>query len=660
MRRIALIVSVLLLVVLPVAAQDGDTYTDPQGRYTLPIPTNWTVTESETGDYILLTDPDEQILVYFATFEAGEDLQTPIDKLWALVDPEFDLPVQTTQEITDEALLQGYDANLTVIYDTGDVMQLVVASNATFEDIAYVSIVEAPLAAIQQRAAQLQQIVPEITAMESEDLTDAAVLPVDAAMLAEVERIVEKYMAELDIPGAAVAVVQGGEVVYAEGFGVKDRETGEPITPQTYMMIGSTTKTMTTMAMATLVDDGLMNWDTPVVDILPSFAVADPEMTEQITVENLVCACTGVPRRDYELIFNYGDLTAENIVEQLATFEFFTDFGEAFQYSNQMVAAGGYVAAAADGAAYGNLFDGYVDLMQSRIFDPIGMAATTFDFDRVVTSGDYATPYGITLDNEFIAIPLTYEAFGLPIAPAGAVWSTLDDMTRYVMTAINVGVTPDGTRVVSEDNLRHTWEPQVPISNAASYGLGWIIEDYNGVPIYSHDGNMLGFTAGMAFLPQGDTGIIVLTNGRATNQFNQVVRERLLELIFDREARIEAQFDALLGTGGDDSDDDSDDYGELDTDLIENYLGEWTNDALGTVTLSLTGGNIFEPLALVLDAGEFQVEIRNLPDAEDESEYYTFETPLEGLPVFFNEDDNGSPIFVIGSGLFEYTFTPVE
>src|SRR5690606_10482055 len=141
--------------------------------------------------------------------------------------------------------------------------------------------------------------------------------------------------------------------------GTRDPATGEPLTPDTHMMIGSIGKTMTTMLMATLVDDGLMQWDTPVVEILPEFEVADPTLTEQMTVRNLVCACTGVPRRDLELLFNANELSAEEIVESLATFEFFTDFGEAFQYSNQMVATGGYVAAAAAGGEYGNLYDAY-------------------------------------------------------------------------------------------------------------------------------------------------------------------------------------------------------------------------------------------------------------------------------------------------------------
>src|SRR5690606_25192860 len=126
--------------------------------------------------------------------------------------------------------------------------------------------------------------------------------------------------------------------------------------------------------------------------VLPQFAVADPELTETMAVRHLVCACSGVPRRDLELAFHYGHLTAEDIVESLRSFEFFTPFGEAFQYSNQLVATGGYVAAAADGAAFGELFEGYAASLERRVLKPIGTNDPTLSIDQVVSRGEYAFP----------------------------------------------------------------------------------------------------------------------------------------------------------------------------------------------------------------------------------------------------------------------------
>lgn len=153
-------------------------------------------------------------------------------------------------------------------------------------------------------------------------------MPFDEALIAEFEAYLVEKMNQLEVPGAAVALVRDGELVYANGFGVRDLDTGEPVTPETRMMIGSSTKSMTTLLMAMLVDDGDFAWDTPVTDILPTFRLADPAVTAEITMRNLVCACTGVPRRDFEWLLNASELDAEDIIESLATFELFTEFGE--------------------------------------------------------------------------------------------------------------------------------------------------------------------------------------------------------------------------------------------------------------------------------------------------------------------------------------------
>jgi CubicO group peptidase (beta-lactamase class C family) len=416
------------------------------------------------------------------------------------------------------------------------------------------------------------------------------------------------------------------------------------------MMIGSTTKSMTTMLMAHLVDEGAFAWDTPVVQVFPDFRVVDPEITEQITMKNLVCACTGVPRRDLEWLFNAEGLSAEEIVESLADFEFFTDFGEAFQYSNQMVATGGYLAALAAGGQYGQLYDAYVALMQDNILDPMGLTSSTFSFDEVRASGAYATPYGKTLLGENIALSLEVEQVLVPMGPAGALWSNVLDMARYLEVLLNDGATAEGTQIASAENLAVTWEPQVDITADASYGLGWIVEAYKGVPVISHAGNTFGFTSELAFLPEADLGISILTNQRVS-ALNNVVRYRLLEMVFDQESEVEEllQFQLELQEGA---------YANLrdslqaavDPDVVADYVGRYTNADLGEVTLALQDG------ALMLDAGEFQAEIRARKDEDGEISYLTFVTPLEGLPVEFTTGDNGEPIMILGIGVLEYTF----
>lgn len=654
--RMTIVLLALLALPLVALAQEGqggdETYTDPQGLYTVPIPTNWTATESEDGSYVLFTDPDEKILIYATAVEAADDLAGLMNEFIKKVAPDFDLEVRTTNDVSDPALLQGFERSLSIVYDT-PLTRVVVADASVFEGIAYLSYLDADVATLQRRSAQLTYLSTgfKVTAMEQTDLTGVEALPITEEMLAQLEAFIEKALELSEVPGLSVAVVQDGEIVYAKGFGVTEMGGSDPVTSDTYMLIGSITKTMTTMVMATLVDDGLMDWDTPVIDILPTFQVADPDITQQLTMSNLVCACTGVPRRDFELIFNAKNLTAEDIVEQLATFEFFTDFGETFQYSNQMVATGGYVAALAAGASYDNLYEGYVQMMQARIFDPIGLERTTFSFEQVTADGDYATPHGATLDSEYVVVPLEIESgFLRAIAPAGGVWSTANDMAQYIITALNDGVAPDGTQVVSADNLNMTWQPQVAISADLSYGLGWVIENYRGVRVLWHDGGTLGFASQMAFVPDAGVGVIVLSNGQGAQVVTQSIRERLLELVFDQEPKIEAQLDSIYGKP--DASESVDRYGVLDPDAVEPFLGAWTNDALGAVTL------VLEDDQLILDAGEWRTELRPYLDESGEFLFYiTYSAPLAGVDVHLNTADDGSPALVVGSGVTEYPFT---
>lgn len=398
-----------------------------------------------------------------------------------------------------------------------------------------------------------------------------------------------------------------------------------------------------------------MTWDTPVVDILPTFSVADPDLTQEIVVEHLVCACTGVPRRDFELLFRAADLSAQDIVESLGTFEFFTDFGEAFQYSNQMVATGGYVATLAAGGSYNTLYDDYVAIMHERVIDPLGMDQTTFSFEEVVNNGNYAMPYGATLLGDYELLPLTVEEFATPIAPAAAVWSTVNDMAKYVIMALNEGAAPDGTLIVSPESLHHLWEPQIDITADVSYGLGWIIEDYHGQTVITHGGNTLGFSSDIAFMPEAGLGIVVLTNQQAS-ALPDAIGYQLIELLFEQEDELDAQIDyALEQAETSIAELEAELEADIDPATIEPYLGHYVNEALGDITIEM---QVDVP---VMDVGEFVIDFSLYTGDDDEKvDTYMFtNAPLAGLTFLFDDQD-GEPVVVLGAGLTEYIFTRAD
>lgn len=637
-------------------AGNSSVYEDPAGRFSVPIPTSWSAEERD--GYAYLYSPGELLNVSILVAETG-DIKQALADAWAIVDPGFD------QEIVDTTVIPAsmLDAFVLYTYKVGDGQDFIVQVEVrVHEGLAYVLIFHADLTEAQQRQAQIQIIDSgfEIAALEKIDLSGAEALPLTADFIAELEAYIETALDTYLTPGVAVAIVRGGEIVYANGFGVRNPE-GDPVTPETRMLIGSTTKTMTTLLMAQAVDEGAFTWDTPAVEILPSFAVADPDVTQRITMEHLVCACTGVPRRDLEMLFNANDLSAEEVIESLSTFRFFTGFGEAFQYSNQMVAAAGYLTALAEGGEYGALYADYVALMEERIFEPLGMDSTTFSFEEAVTSDNVAQPYGMYLDFSFEPIPFADEEFWLePIAPAGAAWSTVFDLANYMIMELNEGVTVDGTRIVSAENLAHTWQPQVPISAADDYGLGWIVSDLNGLKMLSHAGNTFGFTSEFAFLPEHDLGVVVLANQRVS-LLPGAIGMQLFEMLFEQPLTADAELQFAFGQM-------RNQFLEIgkqiapaaDPAIAARLTGSFVNAALGDVTIRLA-----EDGMLLLDAGEFQSELWHYTGEEQAADeesvtFIIYDPPLAGSSLSFTPDEDGVYQMTLGEGVNEYVFERVE
>jgi CubicO group peptidase (beta-lactamase class C family) len=637
-------------------ATQSDSYIDPQGRFTVPIPANWSATTRD--GYAWLTSPQEEIEVAIVVVP-GEELEAGIAQAWATIDPAFDTPVLKVTEVPPYG---GVERVVSVDYDTDDSSVVVAALGLLANGNSYALLFHGDLIAISQRSAQLSIIQTgfQIAGMKEVDLAGVQPLPFSDEIRAELESYIQRKLTEYGVPGVAVAVVQDGEMVYAQGFGVREVGGNAPVTPETLMMIGSTGKTMTTMLMATVVDDGLMSWDTPAQEVLPQFAVADPELSEQITMRNLVCACTGVPRRDLQLIFNADDLSAEDLVESLQEFEFFTEFGEAFQYSNQLVATGGYAATAATGAAWGNLYDAYVAEMEARIFSPIGMESTTFSFEEVLADDNYALPHTIGVETPYEVAPVTMERVVEPVAPAGAPWSNVLDMARYLLTELDEGVAPDGTRVVSAENLAETWQPQVPYDANISYGLGWFVDEYKGQPMLQHGGNTLGYTSDLAFLPESGVGITVLSNGRATSAFNDAVRFRLLELLFEQPMEYDAQADFAHQSVREMVAEPVLEAMPVIAEAVASFLGSYTNADLGKLEM------VWADETLFFDVGEFRMEVRALPAEKgtngdaDVKEYIIYGAPMTGIPLRLEMGEDGQPVVIFGAGVDEYAFTPVE
>ncbi len=297
---------------------------------------------------------------------------------------------------------------------------------------------------------------------ERESFANRKAHTLDADRIAELSRFVKKAMELTGVPGVSVGLYQEGHVVFAGGFGV--REMGKPTSPDanTRYMVASNTKALVTLMLAKLVEEKRISWDSRVIDVFPGFKLGDAQTTRQVLVKHLICACTGMPRQDLEWLLNFRDLTPDKVLTLLGTMQPTSGFGELFQYSNPMAAAAGYMGGhlVHPDVEVGAAFD---ETMQSYVFDPLGMRNTTMDF-ALAQLGNFATAHAPDVDGHMTLAEARANYSVVPIRPAGAVWSSVDDMLNYVAMELAEGRLPDGKRFIDRNVLLERQAPQVVLS----------------------------------------------------------------------------------------------------------------------------------------------------------------------------------------------------
>jgi CubicO group peptidase (beta-lactamase class C family) len=319
---------------------------------------------------------------------------------------------------------------------------------------------------------------------------------------------IERDRIDLHIPGVALAIVRGDEVIFARGFGLADVSKKTPVTPNTAFFIGSSTKAFTAMLVGMLVDEGKMSWDDPVEKYLPEFklAVQSKDPNDRATLRDVLSHRTGFTRMAY-LELNPG-LSSDEILRRASVAQAFAPFRQRFLYNNVHYLAAGSAAAAAAGMSWD-------ELIKARILTPLGMTATRTT--RKVWS-DPGTARGYRWNearNEFE--PQTVETQGVyvdRVAPAGAISSTARDMTSWISFLLRQGVN-DGKALISPASLTTMWTPQISIGDSNGYGRGWFVRSWQGQRLIEHGGAIPGFRAEVGLLPDSNLGFVVLTNSES-------------------------------------------------------------------------------------------------------------------------------------------------
>jgi CubicO group peptidase (beta-lactamase class C family) len=357
----------------------------------------------------------------------------------------------------------------------------------------------------------------------------------------QLKQFVADGMKALDVPGVGLAFIADGKIVWEGGLGVRALGDPTPVDAHTRFMIASNTKSMATMLLAKLADQGKLRWDQKVTQLYPAFRLGDDATTASVEVRHLICACTGLPRKDMEWLFaTTAQTPASDTFRQLAATQPTSKFGEAFQYNNLMASAAGYVAGQLfhPGMELGAAFDKAV---ADEIWAPLGMADSTFSF-AVATSGNHASPHGTALDGTTVrasAGEMVNRTIA-PFRPAGGAWSSPHDMIRYVGLELAEGRLPDGKQLISKDNLFARRARGVPTGENMWYGMGLSEDARWGVSVIHHGGDLLGFHSDMMWVPSANVGAVILTNSDDGVYLRGPLLRRLLELLYDGKPEAEA------------------------------------------------------------------------------------------------------------------------
>src|SRR5207302_2083408 len=466
----------------------ADTPRVTPGGATFTVPSGWSIV---TGKNLVILEPPETDTHIAIVDSQAADARAAVTVGWAAYKPETKRPLKL---VKPRPAREGRDDRQVFDYETSPNERAVVQALALRAGGRWtVVILDGSEPTVEKRSAPIGLIFESLRpkGYQRESFAGRKPQPLDVAHIAQIKAFVETSMQELGIPGASMALIDGGKVVYEGGFGARELSKPERVDENTLFMAASNTKGMTTLLLSELVDEKKLKWDQPVIDVYPNFKLGDAETTKKVLVKNLICASTGLPRQDMEWLFEFKNATPESTLALLGTMQPTSKFGEVFQYSNLMAAAAGYIGGH---VVYPNrkLGAAYDEAMQQKIFDPLGMKSTAFDYARAL-AGHHASPHADDVDGKPTVASMAINYSIVPARPAGGVWTSAGDLIRYVQLELALGKLPNGKQLVSAENLLARRAPQTALGEDATYGMGLIVDRRYGVPVVSHGGSMSGF-----------------------------------------------------------------------------------------------------------------------------------------------------------------------
>jgi len=416
--------------------------------------------------------------------------------------------------------------------------------------------------------------------------------------LAGIDAKLQPLLSVWKVAGFAVAVVDKNKILYAKGFGYGDYEKKIPVTPNTLFAIGSCSKAFTSSLLGLLRNENKIDFDKSPTLYLPELSFFNNEMNTQITVRDMMCHRTGLPRHDFSwYLFNTD--SRDSLLLRLKYQEPTAGVRQRWQYNNFMFMVQGMIVEKISGVSW-------EQNIKDRLFQPLNMTRSDVSIAELEKSPDAAIGYKVKDDKDIVKTDY-YPIRGM--APAGSINSSVNDMANWVMAWINGGKF-NGKEILPHSYVTEAISSQMVVAGGlpskehpdlqfANYGFGWGMTSYKGHYRVEHGGNIDGFSASTCFFPSDSIGIIVLVNQNGSSVpsiVRNIIADRLLGLtptdwskeLKDaadkgkkeaKEAKAKVSVNRKTGT--------------KPSHLLEEFEGRYSNPGYGTIIVRVKKDSLF-------------------------------------------------------------------
>ena len=421
----------------------------------------------------------------------------------------------------------------------------------------------------------------------------------------QLNETISSTLSAWNIPGAAVAIIQGDEE-FTRGFGVREAGNSGNVDADTIFAIGSTSKAFTSALIGMLVDEGKLGWDDPVVKHLPDFELYDPWITQNVTVRDLLCHRLGLERA--QRLYYHQGYTQRDLMHRMKYLRPTAGFRTQFQYANQQFGVAGLLIDAVTGQTWD-------DFITSRLFQPLGMTRSVSGYDRIGDFANVALPHAVLDETypagvRFLGQPESIPWYKLSHEPAGSIHTSANDLARWLRALLTNGAPVlqpaafneiTSPQMLMQDLMNSELAPLYVLQPATrfwTYGLGWWVMDYHGEKVLMHGGQMPGFNSAVAFFPERKMGLAVAVNVHQTLA-HAALFYTISDILLEKQGRDWSSEFQMVAQGymaevksGVDQFLLGREHVSLSAQKLDNYAGTFSNDLFGEMLVTVEGNSL--------------------------------------------------------------------